>query len=310
MLDNGVYNTDWHEMHGMLSNVQLFFTSPPYEDMINYREGNRKKSVENITGDEFIQVYWIELFEFFDSAIADDGVVCIVINDKVKDGVLSLTNYKGVLEVCNRGWNLVEHVPWLKTQALPKKGRRLQDWWEHIYIFSKSNKPKCYPERIRGVYSGETVKRYSGKVRKIGSGTNRQLSAGKANTLANEHGSEKHHHKIELHDEGKLMPNILVVTPDLSSGKKHPARFPSMLPEWGITLFTDEGDMVCDPMCGSGTTVCMAKSMRRNYIGSDITETYYHMSEDELEKTLVQETFLEESITVKTVGDVVQEELF
>lgn len=312
MLDNGVYKTDWHEAIGMISDVQLFFTSPPYEDMITYRDANNQEVAGKIKGDDFIKIYWIELFEFFESAITDDGVVCIVIDDKVRNGSLSLVNYEGVIHVCKKmGWKFIDHVPWLKTQGTPKKGVRLQNWWEHIYIFSRSNKPKMYADRIRGKYSEETVKRYSNNMRKISSGTNRLLSRGEENTLKHTDVNNEHHRKVELHDDGKLMPNILVVPPDLRTGKKHPARFPPGLPEFGIVLCTDEGDTVCDPMCGSGTTVCEAKRLRRKYIGFDLSGDYVEMTERELRKTLVQESFIkDESLAIPVVGDSVQGSLF
>jgi len=37
--------------------------------------------------------------------------------------------------------------------------------------------------------------------------------------------------------------------------------------------------MILDPMCGSGTTLKMAKLNNRNYIGIDIVEDYIQLSE-------------------------------
>ena len=37
-----------------------------------------------------------------------------------------------------------------------------------------------------------------------------------------------------------------------------------------ITLFTNDGDTVVDPFCGSGTTIKACKDLNRNFIGFDL----------------------------------------
>ena len=51
---------------------------------------------------------------------------------------------------------------------------------------------------------------------------------------------------------------------------------------------TYEGDTVLDPMCGSGTTLKMAKKNNRNYIGIDCSEEYFKLAN----KRLCQEGWL------------------
>lgn len=46
-----------------------------------------------------------------------------------------------------------------------------------------------------------------------------------------------------------------------------------------------ESGIVLDPMCGSGTTLAVAKKLRRNYIGIDIVPAYVKMSIERLEST-------------------------
>ena len=50
--------------------------------------------------------------------------------------------------------------------------------------------------------------------------------------------------------------------------------FPESLAEDHILSWSNEGDVVLDPMVGSGTTCKMAKKNNRNYIGIDISEEY------------------------------------
>ena len=59
---------------------------------------------------------------------------------------------------------------------------------------------------------------------------------------------------------------------------QHPAIFPESLAQDHILSWSDEGDLVLDPMCGSGTTCKMALLNNRNYIGIDISEEYCELS--------------------------------
>ena len=59
---------------------------------------------------------------------------------------------------------------------------------------------------------------------------------------------------------------------------KHPAIFPEKLAHDHILSWTNEGDIVFDPMCGSGTTCKCAKLLNRIYIGCDISEDYVEIA--------------------------------
>ena len=55
---------------------------------------------------------------------------------------------------------------------------------------------------------------------------------------------------------------------------KHPAVFPEQLAEDHIMSWSNEGDVIFDPMCGSGTTCKMAWLNDRKFIGIDMSEEY------------------------------------
>ena len=59
---------------------------------------------------------------------------------------------------------------------------------------------------------------------------------------------------------------------------KHPAMFPEKLAEDHILTWSRKGDIVLDPLCGSGTTCKMAKIHNRNFIGIDISKEYVKLS--------------------------------
>jgi site-specific DNA-methyltransferase (adenine-specific)/modification methylase len=64
--------------------------------------------------------------------------------------------------------------------------------------------------------------------------------------------------------------------------KYHGATFPEELVEIIIQNFTKEGDLVYDPFMGTGTTALVAKKMKRNYIGSEISKEYFNLASERL----------------------------
>lgn len=58
----------------------------------------------------------------------------------------------------------------------------------------------------------------------------------------------------------------------------YPTQKPIELLERIIAMSTDEGDLVLDPFCGSGTTLVCSKLMNRRYIGVDISEEAVKLS--------------------------------
>jgi site-specific DNA-methyltransferase (adenine-specific) len=54
----------------------------------------------------------------------------------------------------------------------------------------------------------------------------------------------------------------------------HPTQKPDLLLFELIDFFTDRGELILDPFCGSGTTLFAAKRMGRRAIGIEIEEKY------------------------------------
>ena len=67
-----------------------------------------------------------------------------------------------------------------------------------------------------------------------------------------------------------------------SNNHNHPAVFPEKLARDHIVSWSNEGDLVLDPMCGSGTTCKIAKYLNRNYIGIDISKEYCDIAEQRI----------------------------
>lgn len=68
---------------------------------------------------------------------------------------------------------------------------------------------------------------------------------------------------------------------DLAFGK-HSAIMPEAIPYRLIKLFSFVGDIVLDTFAGSGTTLKVAKELKRNYIGYEIYEHYKNIIEEKL----------------------------
>jgi len=66
---------------------------------------------------------------------------------------------------------------------------------------------------------------------------------------------------------------------------KHSAIFPEKLAERHIFSWSNENDVVFDPMMGSGTTGKMAKQLNRNFIGIEISQEYLDIAKERINNT-------------------------
>ena len=64
--------------------------------------------------------------------------------------------------------------------------------------------------------------------------------------------------------------------------KIHPSQKPVNVIKQLIEIFTDEGDVVIDPCCGSGTTLRAAHELGRSSFGFEIDRNFYQRAKDEM----------------------------
>ncbi|MDE7156726.1 MAG: site-specific DNA-methyltransferase, partial [Lachnospiraceae bacterium] len=62
----------------------------------------------------------------------------------------------------------------------------------------------------------------------------------------------------------------------------HPTQKPVCMLKKLIRIFTDEGDVVIDPCCGSGTTLRAAKELDRPSYGFEIDRNFYERAKNEM----------------------------
>jgi site-specific DNA-methyltransferase (adenine-specific)/modification methylase len=82
------------------------------------------------------------------------------------------------------------------------------------------------------------------------------------------------------------MNNILRIGRGKKVVDSHSAVFPQKLVYELINAFSREGDLVYDPFMGSGTTALVASRMNRRYIGSEISEEYFKISNDRIVRSI------------------------
>jgi len=66
--------------------------------------------------------------------------------------------------------------------------------------------------------------------------------------------------------------------------REHPTQKPNKLFRDIIKKYSKEGDIICDPFLGSGTTVIACKQLNRKFIGFEIIKKYYDITNRRLQQ--------------------------
>jgi len=91
----------------------------------------------------------------------------------------------------------------------------------------------------------------------------------------------------KFNNHGKMIFNIIdweKDTDDALYEKIHPTQKPIKLLEKLITIFTDEGDVVIDPVAGSGSTLIAANNLKRKSYGFEIKKDFYRQANEWIER--------------------------
>lgn len=103
--------------------------------------------------------------------------------------------------------------------------------------------------------------------------------------------------KVILGKEKKGVPlsdvwEIPYLNPKAKERTGYPTQKPVLLLNQILNIVTDEGDLVVDPFCGSGTTCVAAKSLKRQFIGIDISQDAVELANSRLEEMVISESKL------------------
>ena len=230
-------------------------TSPPYRNAIDYsadveNDGQWFRGTGSDTTSSYLDAM-AGIFHQVHEATEDGGFCCIIIGDEVSNGKLIslpslLLSRLAASENDDRPgmWRFRDMIIWHKvTSGRNGSGNRFGVFIQHAY-------PGYYRANIMHEYV-LILQKGGGSLSQTGEGIplNRIMKREIANSIW----------------------NIPPVPPGMV---RHPAPFPEQIPWRLITLFTRPGDMVMDPMNGSGQTTKVARHTGRRYLGFDVRGEY------------------------------------
>lgn len=238
--------------------IDLTVTSPPYDNLRDYN--GYDFNFEGIAN----QLYRIT---------KQGGVVVWVVGDATIKGSETGTSFRQALYFKGIGFNLHDTMIYEKGGFNYPPRYRYYQQFEYMFIFAKGNVTTFNPlmvERTGHVgYSVGTDKR--GNKKTI------EYNKDKTNRIAGNIWRINNHGKNASSDE---------------LAYQHPAIFPEKLANDHIISWSNAGDLILDPMCGSGTTCKMAMVNKRNYIGIDISEEYCEIARRRLAETELQQSII------------------
>ena len=231
--------------------IDLTVTSPPYDDLRNYNG-------------YFFQCELIaeQLYRITKSG----GIVVWVVGDKIKKGNKTLTSFKQALTFQQVGFNVHDTMIYKKKNTPFMRSNAYTNCFEFMFIFSKDTPRVFNPLKEKTVRSGLEMLVHNKKA----DGVNKKI-LGTLNT-------EKTKTNIWEYAVG------LGGTTNDKIAFEHPAVFPEKLAQDHILSWSNEDDIVFDPMCGSGTTCKMALLNNRNFIGCDISSEYVNIAKKRLQQ--------------------------
>lgn len=272
--------------------VDITVFSPPYDAIRDYTTvaGNGERGNKEWVFD--IAALGRETFR----VTKDGGMCAVVIGDGTKDFAKSLTSFRLALDWCdNAGWRLFEN-------CIYQRDGNPGAWWsqrfrvdhEYILLFLKGKRPKTFHKEPLMIPSKHAGKIYTGTDR-LTNGEMRRIEPKAVNPL-------------------KCRGTVWKYATSNSEGNrlkmKHPATYPDKLVEDVLLCFSDPGDLVLDPMCGSGTTCVVAAQNERRYIGIEINEGYCAIARERLQTETGQMSLLAREKATPYVVAEPDEEIF
>jgi site-specific DNA-methyltransferase (adenine-specific) len=237
--------------------IDMVLTSPPYDNLRTYNG--------SLDWGEHI---WKPVIQELFRIIKDGGVVVWVVGDMIINKSESGTSFRQALWAKECGFNLHDTMIYKKNGSpYPEKTRYFQNF-EYMFVFSKGT-----PKTFNAIRVACKTKGSDTKQRTFYHKTDGVLSKGNKNDVVK---------------DTKQKDNVWDI-PTYSGRYGHPAIFPEKLAEDHILSWSNEGDIILDPMAGSGTTLKVAKKLKRDFIGIEISEEYCAIGERRLQSDIITE---------------------
>jgi DNA modification methylase len=236
------------------NSIDLTVTSPPYDNLRSYKGFDFK---------------YEPISELLYKVTKEGGVVVWIVGDATINGSETGTSFRQALQFQKVGFNIHDTMIFKKKNPIPQIYRkRYSNEFEYMFVFSKGYVLNHNPIKVDSIHAGlklgnTTYKNYSKKEQK-------------RSKLANPVKSQK--------IKGNIWEYVVGKKKEDQEAKNHPAPFPCELAEDHILSWTNENDIVFDPMCGSGTTCRSALKLNRKYIGIDISKEYCELAKQRIDK--------------------------
>ena len=231
------------------NSVDLTVTSPPYDNLRDYK--GYSFDFEGIAKGLY-------------RVTKEGGVVVWVVGDRIHKGNRSLTSFRQALYFQELGFNAHDIMIYRKKNTPFMRSNAYTNCYEFMPVFTKGSPNTFNPLTDQTVRQGVEMMPFN----KGSDGVNKK-ALGKLNDTKTR--ANIWDYAVGMH--GTTSDKIAF---------QHPAVFPEKLAEDHILSWTNEGDLVFDPMCGSGTTPKMAVKHGRNYIGTDISEEYIEIATERI----------------------------
>lgn len=241
--------------------IDLTVTSPPYDNIRKYN--GYVFNFEAIAR----QLYRVT---------KPGGVVVWVVCDETINGSETGTSFRQALYFMELGFNLHDTMIYKKNGPSHPDRTRYHQVFEYMFVFSNGR-----PNHINLLVDRKN--RWAGS-ENFGTRTNRNKD-GKldSSTLAGR--------TVKFLGTRWNIWEIAGGYGYSSSDEiayQHPAIFPEALARDHILSWSNPGDMVFDPMCGSGTTGKMAVKYQRRFIGIDISAEYVDIAVKRIKEAQLQ----------------------
>jgi site-specific DNA-methyltransferase (adenine-specific) len=261
-MENQIFNEPCLDtMKRMESNsIDLVVTSPPYDNLRTY---------ENDVDKSWNESTWKPIISELSRVIKKGGVIVWVVGDATIEGDETGTSFKQALYFKECELKLYDTMIYQKSGCASPSKKRYFHSFEYMFIFSKG-----FPKTFNPIQDRENKWRErwgkKRKKRKKDGSFSEEYEAKKASQFGMRYNIWKYRQGFQKKSEDTY---------------DHPAVFPENLAHDHIISWSNEGDIVYDPFLGSGTTACMAKLTKRDYLGSEINEDYFKIAQERLEKT-------------------------
>jgi len=233
--------------------VNLVHTSPPYDALRHYH--GYKFDVKGVAE----QLYRV---------LKPGGLVVWIVADQTIKGSKTGSSHRHALAFRDCGFRLHSEMIYEKNGIRYPDKVRYYDCFEYMFVFSKGRPKTVNLIRDRenstaGQTQSWTERKRDGSLAKR---AKKKIAApfGVRRNIWSYYTAPQH------------------IAPD-NLWRSHPAVFPLQLAEDHIISWTRPGDIVLDPLCGSGQTLLAALINDRHYIGIDCSAEYCRLARERLD---------------------------